>query len=131
MTPSPSISRTLKPIFRRIRLIRCTYELLSPCLDAYISKYGDFCANDNNDTTDYFTPCACARGNNAVPRGSRRARTYVRTCTKQVITREHAQGIKQFVCQHKNPQTSLCFESVGKAHEHRKRCVCSSIGVGR
>ena len=26
--------------------------------------YGDFCANDdNNNTTDYFTPCACARGN--------------------------------------------------------------------
>ena len=35
------------------------------CLDAYIiSRYGDFCANDNDDdTTDYFTPCACARGN--------------------------------------------------------------------
>ena len=34
-------------------------------LDAYISKYGDFCANgnDNNDnTTNYFTPCACVRG---------------------------------------------------------------------
>ena len=33
-------------------------------LDAYISKYGDFCAHDNNDddTTDYFTPCACTRG---------------------------------------------------------------------
>ena len=29
-------------------------------LDAYISRNGDFCAND--DTTDYFTPCACARG---------------------------------------------------------------------
>ena len=35
------------------------------CLDAYISRYGDFCANDDNDnddTTDYFTPCACAHG---------------------------------------------------------------------
>ena len=32
----------------------------------YISRYGDFCAHDNDDnddTTDYFTPCACARGN--------------------------------------------------------------------
>ena len=30
-------------------------------LDAYTSRYGDFCAND--DTTDYFTPCAGAQGN--------------------------------------------------------------------
>ena len=43
--------------------------MLTSRLDAYISKYGDFCAhddndnNDDNDTTDYFTPCACARGN--------------------------------------------------------------------
>ena len=41
--------------------------MLMSRLDAYISRYGDFCANDNNDdnddTTDYFTPCACARGN--------------------------------------------------------------------
>ena len=40
--------------------------LMSP-LDAYILRYGDFCANDDNDnkddTTDYFTPCACAQGN--------------------------------------------------------------------
>ena len=36
-------------------------------LDAYISRYGDFCVHDNdnnylynnnNDTTDYFTPYA-------------------------------------------------------------------------
>ena len=35
-------------------------------LDAYISRYGDFCANDNSDddTIDYFTPCACTRGKN-------------------------------------------------------------------
>ena len=40
--------------------------MITSRLDAYISKYGDFCANndnnDNDDTTDYFTPCACARG---------------------------------------------------------------------
>ena len=34
--------------------------MLASRLDAYISRYGDFCANDNNnddnDTTDYFTP---------------------------------------------------------------------------
>ena len=28
--------------------------------DAYISKYGDFCANDN--TTDYFTPLRMRAG---------------------------------------------------------------------
>ena len=42
--------------------------MLTSRLDAYISKYGDFCAhddndnNDDNDTTDYFTPLAHARG---------------------------------------------------------------------
>ena len=48
------------------------FVMITSRLDAYISRYGDFCANDNNDddnnnddTTDYFTPCACARGNNA------------------------------------------------------------------
>ena len=36
-------------------------------LDTYISRYGDFYANDNadDDTTDYFTPCTCVWGNNA------------------------------------------------------------------
>ena len=31
--------------------------MLTSRLDAYISRYGDFCAHDD-DTTDYFTPCA-------------------------------------------------------------------------
>ena len=32
-------------------------------LDAYISRYGDFCANDNDDdTTDYFTPLCMRAG---------------------------------------------------------------------
>ena len=35
--------------------------MLTSRLDAYISRYGDFCAN-NDDTTDYFTPLAHARG---------------------------------------------------------------------
>ena len=52
----PSIWRTLKPVFRRIRLIR----VITSRLDAYISRYGDFCANDNDnndndDMTNYFT----------------------------------------------------------------------------
>ena len=39
--------------------------VLTSRLDVYISTYGDFCAHDDNndDMTDYFTPCACARGN--------------------------------------------------------------------
>ena len=45
------------------------FVVTTSCLDTYISRYGDFCANDDDDdddddTTDYFTPCACARGNN-------------------------------------------------------------------
>ena len=32
--------------------------MITSRLDAYILRYGDFCANDNDDddTTDYFTP---------------------------------------------------------------------------
>ena len=40
---------------------------LRVCLDAYILRYADFCVNDNDnndDITNYFTPYACARGNN-------------------------------------------------------------------
>ena len=44
--------------------------MLTSRLDAYISRYGDFCAHDDNNdnddddnNNDYFTPCACARGN--------------------------------------------------------------------
>ena len=50
--------------------------MLTSRLDAYISKYGDFCAHDDNDNsddndkTDYFTPCACARGNKEAMRRS-------------------------------------------------------------
>ena len=44
------------------------FVVLTSRLHAYISKYGDFYAyndndNDKNDITDYFTPCACTRGN--------------------------------------------------------------------
>ena len=39
------------------------FVVLMSRLDAYISRYGDFCAHDDDDdTTNYFTPCACARG---------------------------------------------------------------------
>ena len=40
--------------------------MLTSRLDAYISRYGDFCANDNDndndDTTDYFTPLRMRAG---------------------------------------------------------------------
>ena len=43
------------------------FIMITSRLDAYISGYGDFCAHDdNNNTTDYFTLCACARGNNCI-----------------------------------------------------------------
>ena len=41
-------------------------------MPSYISRYGGFCAhddNDDNDTTNYFTPCAYARGENITGRG--------------------------------------------------------------
>ena len=52
----------LKPVLRQIRHIRCVYNLLR-CLDLHIWW---FCVHDNNndDTTDYFTPCACTHDNN-------------------------------------------------------------------
>ena len=36
------------------------FVVITSRLDAYISRYGDFCANDNDDMTDYF-PLAHAR----------------------------------------------------------------------
>ena len=48
-------------IFNRL----VAYSTLS---NAYVSRFGDFCAhnNDNNDDrTDYFTPCTCTQGNKA------------------------------------------------------------------
>ena len=42
-----------------------TYSTLS---NAYFLRFGNFCANDgdndDDDKTDYFIPCVCARGNN-------------------------------------------------------------------
>ena len=44
------------------------FVVIKSHLDAYISRNGDFCANDNDDDTiGYFTPCACARGKNIMP----------------------------------------------------------------
>ena len=42
------------------------FIVLTSCLDTYILRYGDFCANDDDnddDTTDYFIPCVCAWSN--------------------------------------------------------------------
>ena len=41
-----------------------SFFMITSPIDTYISRYGDFCANNDDDTTDYFTPCACVRGNN-------------------------------------------------------------------
>ena len=44
------------------------FVVLMSRLDAYISRYGNFCANnndndnDNDDTTDYFTPLSMLTG---------------------------------------------------------------------
>ena len=45
------------------------FVVITSRLDAYISRYGDFCANDNDnndndddDTTDYFTPLRMRAG---------------------------------------------------------------------
>ena len=42
------------------------FIVITSRLDAYISRYGDFCANDNNDNdddmTDYFTPLRMRTG---------------------------------------------------------------------
>ena len=39
------------------------FVVLTSRLDAHISRYGDFCANDDDDdTTDYFTPLRMRAG---------------------------------------------------------------------
>ena len=60
--PYHSILSILRPVFRQLRQIRCTFELLRS-LNPKIWQFF-FVDDDDNDTTDYFTPCACARGNN-------------------------------------------------------------------
>ena len=45
---------------------------ISTLPNAYSLRIGDFCAydnddDDNDDKTDYFTPCACARGKYKIP----------------------------------------------------------------
>ena len=54
--PYPLIWCTLKPFFTEFDW----FVVITSPLDACISRYGNFCANDNddnnNDITDYFTP---------------------------------------------------------------------------
>ena len=59
--PCHSILRILKPFIRQLRQICCIFESLR-CLNLKIWRF--LVDDDNNDTTDYFTPCACARDNN-------------------------------------------------------------------
>ena len=48
----------LKPVYRQLQQIRCTYE--SPrCLDLKIWQF----FVDDDDMTNYFTPCAYVQGN--------------------------------------------------------------------
>ena len=56
--PYHSLLNILRPAFRQLRQIRCTLESLR-CLNPMIWQ---FFVDDNNDTTNYFIPCACAQG---------------------------------------------------------------------
>ena len=51
-----------------------SFTTLTAPYDTYISRFSDFLwTNDNNaknDRTDYFTPCACVRGNDKEPSNS-------------------------------------------------------------
>ena len=59
------------------------------CLDAYISRYGDFCINDNDDdTTDYFTPL---RMHGVIKLIHTRSRTH----TKPSNQDSHHYGVKE------------------------------------
>ena len=66
-------------------------------LDAYISRYGDFCAHDNddsdNDTTDYFIPCACMRGNYVCKGGIKQLVLFVYLSISTKIVRSGDLGI--------------------------------------
>ena len=62
-----SILSALKPVFWRLRQICCYYNSLR-CLDFQIWRF--LCPRQrqrqwhDDNTTNYFTPCACAQGNN-------------------------------------------------------------------
>ena len=49
----------IKASFRQIQLIRCAYESLR-CLG--LNTIWQFCAHDDNNTTDYFTPLRMCTG---------------------------------------------------------------------
>ena len=63
-----SILSILKPVYRQLQQIHCTYESLMS-LDLHIWQFfvdddNNNYSNNDNDTIDYFTPCTCAQGKN-------------------------------------------------------------------
>jgi hypothetical protein len=62
--PYQTIRSIMKPVFRRLRWICCTYESLK-CLDIQIWRFLCWQTDWQTDRTDHITPCcACARGVN-------------------------------------------------------------------
>ena len=55
----PDNSKRMKPVFQWYRRICCTYESIRH-LDLQIWQFS--CLRQTTDKTNYFTPCACARG---------------------------------------------------------------------
>ena len=62
LSHSIMIQSIIKPVFCHIE-----HTVLTTRSGAQISRFGDYCVHDNDeDRTDYFTSCACARGNNLI-----------------------------------------------------------------
>ena len=82
-------------------------------LDAYISRYDDFCAHDNNynnNMTNYFTPCACARGNECT--GVQNPYSYIHAPLMHVYYMDHCVLLVQYQVEnelHVHPCTWVGF----------------------
>jgi hypothetical protein len=67
-------------------------------------NYGEICAHDNdNDTTDYFTPCACTRGNYEMQEWVKDGSTKIWETTNNKVQASYMYnptliGFKKYVC---------------------------------
>ena len=73
-----------------------------------MSRSGDiFVDNDNNDRTDYFTPCACARGNNIML-----CYDIVNVIVLSVHTGPYSMHGEEYYYRHGSKQLILCSNEV-------------------
>jgi hypothetical protein len=113
--PCQMIWSIMKSVFRRLWRICCTYESLR-CLDVQIWRFLCWQTDWQTDRTDYFTPCACARGN-YITETQCLSNTYL---SYQQLWATHA---------HHSPILCVCCWVLSHIHSclgHTKKITCLS-----